>query len=198
MKIFCTDFDRLSTSIQGKYEEIDIRRVYTKPDSALLNSGKMLYRPESVSRLYAGPYLIVRMARVGKYVAPQFAERYWGQVGVGVSFCGLDEARRAVSEGLPHVAYSGFDGSLVHSVLKDYHTYASGALSFIKDTEKYPLTLPPPTLINNYLSLISEYFMLKIGDLLIFPLLPDYIPVEIGDNLYVALGDEEVAFVGVR
>lgn len=198
MKIFCADFDRLSTSLQDKHDEVDIRCVYTKPDSALLNSGKMLYRPESVSRLYAGPYLIVRVARVGKFVAPQFAERYWEQVGVGISFCGLDEARRAITDGLPHVAYSGFDGSLVQGVLKDYTTCASGTLSFIKGTEKHPLTLPSPDLINGYLSLISEYFMLKIGDLLTFPLLSDYMSVEIGDNLYVALGDEELAFVGVR
>lgn len=158
----------------------------------------MLYRPEFISRLYAGPYLIVRVARVGKYVAPQFAPRYWEQVGVGISFCGLDEARRAIANGLPHVAYSGFDGALVQSVLKDYDTCASGALSFIRGTDKYPLTLPSLSIINSYLSLISEYFMLKIGDLLIFPLLSDYMPVEIGDNLYVALGDEELAFVGVR
>lgn len=185
-------------SLKGKHNEVDIRCVYTKPDSALLNSGKMLYCPEPISRLYAGPYLIVRVARVGKFVAPQFSERYWEQVGVGVSFCGLDEARRAIADGLPHVAYSGFDGSLVQSVLKDYDTCASGALSFIKGAEKHPLALPSPAFINDYLSLISEYFMLKIGDLLTFPLLSDYMPVEVGDNLYVSLGDEELAFVGVR
>lgn len=198
MKIFCTDFDYLSTSLRDKHDRVDIRRVYTKPDSALLNSGKMLYCPEHVSRLYTLPHLIVRVARVGKFLEPRFAHRYWEQVGVGLSSCGLDDARQAISEGLPHVAYSGFDGALVHSVLKSYEDCASGGLVFIRNDERFPLILPPSSMIDEYLALISRYFMLKIGDLVTFPLMTDYMPVEVGDNLYIALGEEELAYVGIR
>ncbi|MDO4695511.1 hypothetical protein [Porphyromonas sp.] len=176
----------------------DIRSIYTKPDSAMLNSGKVVYCPEHIRRLYVQPHMIVRIARVGKFVEHEFAHRYWEQVGVGFSLCGLDDVRDALKTMAPHVPYSGFDGSLVQGSMMTYDKCSDRQLTFIYGDERRLIELLSRSTVDTYLSMLSRYFMLKIGDLLTFPLLPAYEPVTEGDDLYIAWGEEELAFVGIR
>lgn len=197
MKIFCTDFPLIKGGVSEE-SLADIGNVYIKPDSAMINSGKMLYRPAHIDRLYGMPHLVVRIERVGKCVAPEYAHRYWSMVGVGVAFCGLDGLKGSIERREPYVTLTGFDGALVCSNYYDYKELTLGAVDYIRNTERTPLSLTPPTVIESYISLLSEYFMLKIGDIVTFPLLPRYEEVEIGDNLYIARGEEEMTFVGIR
>lgn len=163
-----------------------------------MNSGKMLYCPEHVSQLYALPQLMVRVTRVGKYLESRFAHRYWDEVGVGVSFCGLAEVRHSIANHVPYMPYLGFDGSLVHGSLSSYDGYEREKLSFYINATARDLTLPTRAYIDGYVSLMSRYFMLKMGDYLTFPLWHAYVPVGEGDNLYIARGEDVGVTVGVR
>ena len=56
--------------------------------------------------------MILRVSRLGKEIAPKFADRYYDAVAPGADFIALDLAREAKAEGKPWTTALAFDYSL--------------------------------------------------------------------------------------
>lgn len=83
-----------------------------KGDSCLLNGRKPMFVPDWTAELGATECLILRVSRLGKEIAPKFANRYYDAVAPGVDFIALDRAREAQATGLPWTTALAFDYSL--------------------------------------------------------------------------------------
>ena len=83
-----------------------------KGDSCLLNGRKPFFMPEGASEIGMTPCLILRVSRLGKEIAPKFADRYYDAVSPGADFIAMDKAREAQQQGKPWTQALTFDYSL--------------------------------------------------------------------------------------
>jgi 2-keto-4-pentenoate hydratase/2-oxohepta-3-ene-1,7-dioic acid hydratase in catechol pathway len=83
-----------------------------KGDSCLLNGRKPLFMPEWTKELGVTECIILRVSRLGKEIAPKFADRYYDAVAPGADFIAMDLAREAEQAGRPWTQALAFDYSL--------------------------------------------------------------------------------------
>ena len=60
-------------------------QCYLMADSSILYTGRSFFLPDFAERFVATPSIVVRTGRLGKYIAPKFAHRYWDAFTAGVS-----------------------------------------------------------------------------------------------------------------
>lgn len=83
-----------------------------KGDSCLLNGRKPLFMPDWTQELGVTECMILRISRLGKEIAPKFANRYYDAVAPGADFIAMDIAREAQAHGEPWTRALAFDYSL--------------------------------------------------------------------------------------
>ena len=83
-----------------------------KGDSCLLNGRKPMFMPDWTNELAVTECIILRVSRLGKEIAPKFANRYYDAVAPGADFAALDILREAQAKGEPWTKALAFDYSL--------------------------------------------------------------------------------------
>ena len=83
-----------------------------KGDSCLLNGRKPLFIPDWTKELGVTECMVLRVSRLGKEIAPKFANRYYDAVAPGADFIAKDVAREAQTQGKPWTRALAFDYSL--------------------------------------------------------------------------------------
>ena len=83
-----------------------------KGDSCLLNGRKPLFMPDWTQELCVTDCMILRISRLGKEIAPRFANRYYDAIAPGADFIAMDLARKAQEAGKPWTEALAFDYSL--------------------------------------------------------------------------------------
>ena len=73
--------------------------VFMKPDSAILKDGKPFFIPDFSNEIHYETELVVRINRLGKNIAPRFANRYYDAVTVGIDFTARDLQRKFREQG---------------------------------------------------------------------------------------------------
>ena len=73
--------------------------IFMKPDSAILKDGKPFFIPDFSKEIHYETELVVRINRLGKNIAPRFANRYYDAVTVGIDFTAFSES--SVSRVIP-------------------------------------------------------------------------------------------------
>ena len=75
--------------------------IFMKPDSAILKDGKPFFIPDFSKEIHYETELVVRINRLGKNIAPRFANRYYDAVTVGIDFTARDLSESSVSRVIP-------------------------------------------------------------------------------------------------
>jgi len=83
-----------------------------KGDSCLLNGRKPFFVPEWSQEIGVTDCIILRVSRLGKEIAPKFANRYYDAIAPGEDFIALDKARELAAAGKPWTPSIAFDYSL--------------------------------------------------------------------------------------
>ena len=83
-----------------------------KGDSCLLNGRKPFFMPDWTNEIGVTPCIILRVSRLGKEIALEFADRYYDAVAPGEDFIALDKARELAAAGKPWTEALAFDYSL--------------------------------------------------------------------------------------
>lgn len=83
-----------------------------KGDSCLLNGRKPMFIPEWTKELAVTECLILRVSRLGKEIAPKFADRYYDAAALGADFVATDVLREAQEAKRPWTQALAFDYSL--------------------------------------------------------------------------------------
>ena len=171
--------------------------VFMKPDSALLKNNKPFYLPDFSEDLHYETELIIKINRLGKNIAPQFANRYFAEIGLGVDFTARDLQRRLKANGHPWEVAKAFDNSAVIGgflpvdELDDIHQIEfrldlNGVT--VQQGNSKDMIFPIETLIAH----ISTFFTLKIGDILFTGTPAGVGPVKVGDRLEGYIFDKKM------
>ena len=83
-----------------------------KGDSCLLNGKKPLFIPDWTEELGVTECMVLRVSRLGKEIAPKFANRYYDAIAPGADFVAMDVLREAKAQGKPWTRALAFDYSL--------------------------------------------------------------------------------------
>ena len=171
--------------------------VFMKPDSALLKNNKPFYLPDFSEDLQYETELIIKINRLGKNIAPQFATRYFAEIGLGVDFTARDLQRRLKANGHPWEVAKAFDNSAVIGgflpvdELGDIHQIEfrldlNGVT--VQQGNSKDMIFPIEALIAH----ISTFFTLKIGDILFTGTPAGVGPVKVGDRLEGYIFDKKM------
>ena len=162
---------------------------FLKPDSALLVGGKPFFYPDFSSRIEHEIEVVVRIDRVGKSIDERFAHKYYSSVALGIDFTARDLQTEAKSKGLPWTLSKGFDGSAVLSDFipltelggdvqnLDFSLTRNGEVVQHGNTDQMLCS------VDRMISYLSDYMLLRTGDLIYTGTPAGVGPVAIGDTL---------------
>jgi 2-keto-4-pentenoate hydratase/2-oxohepta-3-ene-1,7-dioic acid hydratase in catechol pathway len=142
-----------------------------KPDSAVLLKQHPFVLPEFSNEVHHEIELIVKINKVGKYIEPKFAHKYYDEISVGIDFTARDLQDQLKSKGLPWEKAKAFDGSAVIGEFVSKEQFASlddvnfellknGAVAQ-KGNSSLMLWK-----IDELVAYVSQFFTLKIGDII--------------------------------
>lgn len=178
---------------------------FLKPDSAVLMHRHPFYLPDWTNDVHHEVELLVKISRVGKSIAPEFAHRYFEEVTLGIDFTARDVQAALKAKGQPWEKAKAFDGSAVVSRkwlnLSDVGgDVADLVFSLEKNGEQVQaghsgqMLFPLPALIAH----VSRFMTLKVGDILFTGTPAGVGPVAPGDVLKGHLCGQEMFEVEIR
>ncbi|MBN7810688.1 fumarylacetoacetate hydrolase family protein [Algoriphagus sp. H41] len=197
MKIICIGRNYAAHIEELKNEKPGKPVVFLKPDTALLKGGAPFYHPDFSENIHHELELVLKISKEGKYIQPQFAHRYFEEIGLGIDFTARDLQDQCKAKGLPWEIAKAFNGSAPIGDFKpvsdfadlkdvDFHLEINGELQQKGNTS---LMLFDFATIISY---VSQFFTLKKGDLIYTGTPAGVGPVKIGDRLTGFIGTEKM------
>ncbi|MCQ2189535.1 MAG: fumarylacetoacetate hydrolase family protein [Paludibacteraceae bacterium] len=188
MKIICVGWNYGSHNAELYKEEKKEPVLFLKPETSLLRENKPFYLPDFSQQIEHEAELVVRIGKMGKNIAPKFADRYIDAITIGVDFTARDLQAAAKKAGAPWDISKGFDNSAPVGEFVDKSKFpdlqnVNFSLTKNGNTVQSGNSSEMITPIAEIVALASKYFTLKTGDL-IFTGTPSGVgKVEIGDEL---------------
>ena len=188
MKIICVGWNYPDHNLEMKHETVSEPVIFMKPDSALLRENKPFFIPDFSKQVEYEVELVVRINRLGKNISEKFASRYYEEVALGVDFTARDLQQRQRALGAPWEIAKAFDNSAVISDFIPLSTLANAeGISFSLSKNGVEVqrgnTRDMLFSVNQIIAYISQFFTLKIGDLIYTGTPAGVGPVVIGDYL---------------
>lgn len=171
MKIICIGRNYVKHIEELENERPDEPVVFIKPDTAVLLKQHPFVIPEFSEDIHHEVEILVRINKVGKYIDAKFAHQYYDEIGLGIDFTARDLQNKLKEKGLPWEKAKGFDGSAVIGDFLSKKLFSSmeninfelkkNSTTVQKGNTKYMLWK-----IDELIAHVSQYFTLKIGDIL--------------------------------
>ncbi|WP_373810870.1 fumarylacetoacetate hydrolase family protein [Porphyromonas macacae] len=177
--------------------------LFTKGDTPL-RTGFPFFIPDFANRFDYEAEVVVRISRVGKYIAERFAHRYYKEVTIGIDFTARDLQQKLVAKGLPWTLAKTFDGSaaLGDWMDKDALEYDLQELPFRLDIDNRTVqegnTRDMIFSIDRLVSYASRFFMLKTGDMIFTGTPAGVGPIHIGQHLTGYLGEHRLLDLDIK
>lgn len=177
--------------------------IFTKCDSALLRPGAPFFLPHYTQQCEYETELVVRIGHMGRSIPERWVHRYVDAVSVGIDFTARDLQRQLVQKGLPWDLAKGFDGSAavgnwipIDEIgnLQDLHFH----LDINGQTVQKGHTADMIHSVTRLVSYISQFFMLKTGDIIYTGTPAGVGPVHVEDHLEAYLEDRKVMEFNVK
>jgi len=145
--------------------------VFLKPDTAILLKKQPFFIPDFSDDVHHEVEVLVKIDRIGKYIDSKFSHKYYSQIGLGIDFTARDLQTKLKAKGLPWEKAKSFDGAAVVGSWVDKNKFKSmDTLNFHleKNGEKVQVGNTANMLwkIDELIAYVSQYFTLKIGDII--------------------------------
>jgi 2-keto-4-pentenoate hydratase/2-oxohepta-3-ene-1,7-dioic acid hydratase in catechol pathway len=171
MKIICIGRNYTKHIEELNNERPDEPVVFMKPDSAILLRQHPFVIPEFSEDIHHELEVIVKINKVGKYIEPKFAHKYYDEISIGIDFTARDLQQKLKDKGLPWEKAKAFDGSAVIGDFVSKSDFKS------LDNINFELTNNGVTVqkgntsfmlwkIDELIAYVSQFFTLKIGDII--------------------------------
>lgn len=153
-------------------------------DSSVSRNHRPLFLPPHSDSWVITISPAVRISRLGKFVAPKFASRYYDAVTL------VARLRPAGDLHLPASAIdTAFDSSIVTGDWIEFDGTARQSLPLSIDGDISHSINLDLDIVNDTVAWLSSYFMIKHGDIIIPGDLPDRLPARIDSALKISLND---------
>ena len=177
---------------------------FLKPDSAILLKKHPFVIPEFTNEVHYEVELLIRINKLGKYIQPKFAHKYYDEIGLGIDFTARDLQRECKEKGHPWEKAKGFDGSAVlgdtwvskenFKDLNDINFHLEKNGEIVQKGNTANMIFDVDTLIAH----VSQFMTLKIGDILFTGTPAGVGPVAINDKLIGYLEDKPLFTVNIK
>jgi len=197
MKIICVGRNYTAHIEELKNEKPDSPVIFLKPETALVKNNDPIYHPEFTQDLHHEVELVLRICKEGKYIQPQFSDNYFDAIGLGIDFTARDLQTKLKEKGLPWEISKAFNQSAPVSTFIPKENFKDLAnIDFQLSVNQIERQKGNSSLMifsfSEILSYASQFFTLKIGDL-IFTGTPSGVgKVEIGDHLEGELNGQKM------
>ncbi len=178
---------------------------FLKPDSAVLAHRHPFYLPDWSDDVHFEVELLIRICKLGKCIAPEFAYRYYDAISLGIDFTARDVQKEIKSKGHPWEKAKAFDGSAVISrdwlaldaIEKgaqntDFRLERNGQI--VQEGNSKDMLFG----IDHLIAHVSKFMTLKLGDVLFTGTPAGVGPVQPGDTLEGFIEDRSMFRVPVR
>jgi len=204
MKIICIGRNYTKHIKELASEKPEEPVIFLKPDTSVLLKKQPFFIPDFSDDVHYEVEVLVKIKKVGKYIQQKFAHKYYDEIGLGIDFTARDLQNKLKDKGLPWEKSKCFDGSAVigekwipKKELKDVNTI-DFSLSQNGNIVQQSNTQYMLWKIDELIAYISQFFTLKIGDV-IFTGTPEGVgKVAINDNLVGKIGDTQIFDINVK
>lgn len=171
MKIICIGRNYTNHIEELKNERPTEPVVFMKPDSAVLLKQHPFVIPEFSEDVHHEVEIIVKINKVGKYIETKFAHKYYDEISVGIDFTARDLQAKLKAKGLPWEKAKAFDGSAVIGEFLPKSQFSSlENVTFELKKNNKTAQIGNSSLmlwkIDELISYVSQFFTLKIGDII--------------------------------
>ena len=162
--------------------------VFLKPDSSIIAKNQNFIIPSFSNEIHHEVELVIKINKVGKHIDKSFSHKYYDEIGLGIDFTARDIQSNLKEKGHPWEKSKAFDNScMVGNFLKKEKLEDISKIEFSlkKNNEIVQSGCSNDMLwkIDELISYVSQYFTLKIGDLIFTGTPSGVSKVESGDIL---------------
>lgn len=171
MKVICVGRNYVKHIEELKNQKPDEPVVFLKPDSSILPKNQPFFIPPFSNDVHFETELVFRIDKVGKHISKKFASKYYSKFTLGIDFTARDLQQKLKDKSLPWELSKGFDGSCFVSNqwlnvsdfnLNDIH------FSLLQNENRVQKGNSSEMMysIDEIIAYVSQFFTLKIGDLI--------------------------------
>lgn len=204
MKIICIGRNYTDHISELKNERPEEPVIFLKPDTAILLKKQPFFIPDFSEDVHYEVELLVRIKKVGKHIQERFAHKYYEEIGLGIDFTARDLQQKLKEKGLPWEKAKSFDGAAVLGE-KWINKNRLGDLnninfSLLRNSEIVQKGNTEMMLwkIDEIIAYISQFFTLKIGDVIFTGTPAGVGKVEMDDKLKGFIEEEEIFSINVK
>lgn len=177
--------------------------IFMKPDSAILLKNFPFVIPIFSNDIHYEVEVLVKINRLGKHIDPKFAHKYYDEIGLGIDFTARDIQAKCKEKGLPWEKAKAFDGS---AVIGDFYPKSSFSevnnieFSLLKNGQVVQKGNTAEMLwkIDELIAYVSQFFTLKIGDVIFTGTPAGVGKVQANDELIGMINHQEAFKIGVK
>ena len=171
MKIICIGRNYEDHVSELQNERPDSPVIFIKPDSSIILKNQPFFIPDYSNEINYEIEVILKICKLGKSIEKKFAKKYYDQVGLGIDFTARDLQFELKSKGLPWEKAKAFDGSALVGEWfskEDFHDIDSVSFRLDKNGQTVQSGNSSQMLwkINELIPYCSQFFTLKIGDII--------------------------------
>jgi 2-keto-4-pentenoate hydratase/2-oxohepta-3-ene-1,7-dioic acid hydratase in catechol pathway len=203
MKIIC-----VGRNYDDHIEEFNNNRpdspvLFLKPETSIIRKNQPFFIPNYSKNIQYEVEILVQINRLGKYISSEFSHKYYDEIGLGIDFTARDIQNELKSNGLPWEKSKAFDGSaLIGKWINKNNFENLNNIDFsLEKNEKVVQkgnTYNMLWKIDDLISEISNYFTLKIGDIIFTGTTSGVGPVEENDVLTGFLDKKESFSIKIK
>lgn len=203
MKIICVGRNYAKHAEELKNEVPSDPVIFMKPETSIVPKRNPFFIPDFSDDVHYEAELVVRINKVGKHIEEKFAHKYYDEITLGLDFTARDLQSKLKEKGLPWEKAKAFDGSAaVGKFVNKKDLPPINDLKFqlhindklVQDGHSADMLFQTDRLI----AYVSQFFTLKIGDL-IFTGTPSGVGrVHIDDRLKLTLEGQQLLTINVK
>ena len=171
MKVICVGRNYVKHIEELKNQKPLEPVIFLKPDSSILPKNQPFFIPAFSNEVHYETELVFRIDKVGKHILKKFASKYYSKFTLGIDFTARDLQQKLKEKSLPWELSKGFDGSCFVSNqwlnvtdfnLNDIHFSLLQNENLVQKGNSSEMIYT----IDEIIAYVSQFFTLKIGDLI--------------------------------
>lgn len=171
MKIICIGRNYADHISELNNEKPTEPVIFMKPDSSILPNKNPFVIPAFSNDIHHEVEILVKICKVGKHIDAKFAHKYYEEIGLGIDFTARDVQNKLKEKGLPWEKAKAFDHSAVIGNFTSKKNFTSlENINFELKSNGTTVQDGNTSLmlwkIDELISYVSQYFTLKIGDII--------------------------------
>lgn len=145
--------------------------VFLKPDSSIISKNQDFIIPTFSNDIHHEVEIILKIKKVGKHIERSFANKYYDELGLGIDFTARDLQFKLKEKGHPWEKSKAFDNScMVGEFIKKEKLEDLNNINFSLEKNNQIVQKGNSSEMlwsfDELIEYVSQYFTLKIGDLI--------------------------------